>query len=88
MAHSDLPTEPVGHLTMHLALTLNMIQSGTPLSLLKQQLITVRELAKDVLNDEDQPGSTYIQISQPIPESVAEILAEDVVIPDDVEGLE
>ena len=88
MSRNDFPTEPVDHLTMHLALTLRMIQTGTSLSMLKQQLITVRDLAKEVLDDEGQPGSTLIQIIQPIPESVAEILAEDVVIPDDPEDLE
>lgn len=73
---------------MHLALTLHMIQNGTSLSLLQQQLITVRRLAKEVLDDEDTPGSEHIQISQPIPESVAEALAEDVIVPDDINGWE
>ncbi|HVT63689.1 MAG TPA: hypothetical protein VHD81_00860 [Mycobacteriales bacterium] len=84
---SELPTDPVESLAMHLALTMNMIQSGTPLSLLQQQLVTVRAKAKLVIDDEDTPGSTRIQITHPIPESVAEALSDDVVIPDDIASL-
>lgn len=85
---NDLPTDPVGHLAMHLALTMHMIQAGTPFGLLQHQLMTVRRLAKLVVDDEETPAETHVQISQPIPESVAEALSEDVVIPDDLEDLE
>lgn len=85
---ADLPTNPVESLAMHLALTMNMIQNGTPLSLLQQQLVTVRAKAKVVIDDEHTPSDTRIQITHPIPESVAEVLSEDVVIPDDIEDLE
>ncbi|HVV76781.1 MAG TPA: hypothetical protein VHC43_12155 [Mycobacteriales bacterium] len=84
---SDLPAEPVESLAMHLALTMNMIQNGTPLALLQQQLVTVRSKAKLVIDDEETPGGTRIQITHPIPESVAEALSEDVVIPGDIENL-
>ena len=79
------PATPIGKLTMHLALTTQMIQLGTPASLLKQQLITVRELAKEVLDDDELRG--IIHIPQLIPESVAEALAEDTPAPDDLSGL-
>lgn len=81
------PTEPVDKLAMHLAFTMQMIQNGVPLSVLQQQLLTVRSLAKVVIDDEDMPGNTRIQITHPIPENIAELLSEDVVIPDNIEDL-
>lgn len=87
MPQNDLPTDPVGSLAMHLALTVNMIQSGTPLSLLQQQLVTVRRKTAEVAELDHYGPDDYVQIEQPIPAGVAEALAEDIDIPDDLEGL-
>lgn len=82
-------TDPrVERLALALALTLHMMQLGTPLSLLQQQLIMLRGALQDILDAEDLSHATYIHTPQPIPESVAEALAEDFVIPDDPSGCE
>lgn len=70
------------------ALTTHMLQLGCSLSLLQQQLTIVRSAAQDVLDIDDMPYSTHLHVQTPIPESVADQLAEDVVVPDDVRDAE
>lgn len=85
MADADPRLE---RLAMALGLTLHMIQLGTPLALLQQQLVTLRGAAGDVINADDLPHDLHVRIQQPIPESVAEELARDFVVPDDVADAE
>lgn len=82
-------TDPrVTRLAMAVALTQHMIQLGTPLSLLQQQLVTLRGAAADVINADDLPHDERVRVVQPIPESVAEELASDFVVPDDARDAE
>lgn len=74
-------------LALHLGLTTMLIQNGAPLSMVQQQVLGLRGVINTLLADQ-RPGETPIRITQLFPESVAEQLAKDVVIPDDLEDLE
>lgn len=84
-----MATDPrIERAAQSMALAVHMMQLGTPLSLLQQQLIIVRGATQDVLDADDLPHATHVHVPTPISESIAEALAEDVVVPDDVRDAE
>ena len=85
MALEDKRLERLG---LHLGITQVMVQGGTAVTLLKQQLVTLRDVAKDVIDADDLPSDGLVKIMHLLPEGIAEDLASDVVIPNDASGLE
>lgn len=82
-------TDPrIERLAQASAITTHMLQLGCSLSLLQQQLTILRSATQEVLDADDLPHGTHLHVQTPIPESIAEALAEDVVVPDDASGAE
>lgn len=82
-------TDPrIERLAQAAALTTHMLQLGCSKGLLDQQLTILRSATHEVLEAEDIPFDTHLLVQTPIPESVAELLAEDVVVPDDARDAE
>jgi hypothetical protein len=82
-------TDPrIERLALAVALTQHMIQCGCSVGLLQQQAVNLRGAVQDVINAEDLSHDTHVQITQPIPESLAEELASDFVVPDDASEAE
>lgn len=77
---------PEQRLGLHLGLTILLLQQGTTVTILQQQLIGLRSVISDVMALE--PSNQPIRLDTIIPESVAEELASDVVIPNSLEDLE
>lgn len=74
--------ERIDRLGMHLGITSIMLQQGTALTLLKQQLITLRDVAKDVLDIEDLPSDLLVRVVQLFPDAIAEELSAGIATPD------
>jgi len=74
----------IKRLALALGLTTHMLQIGCPLGLIQQQLVNLRGAIADVMDAEDLDHNQIVQIMELIPESVAEQLCDDVVIPDDI----
>lgn len=82
-----MTTEKVQRLALHIGLTGLLLQKGTPLGGLKQQMVTLSKVAKDVLLDDELDDDTLIQVDTLLPDDVAAVLAEGIDIPDDPRGL-
>jgi len=82
-----MASEKVQRLALHLGLTSLLIQKGTSLGALKQQMVTLRKVAQDVILDEDQDDDTFVQLDSLLPTDVADVLAEGCQAPDDLRGL-
>ena len=82
-----MPTNAVERLGMNLALATHLIQSGTPMGLVKQQMVPLIAAAKGVLNDEDIDDTEMVRVLTLLPAEVADTLAEGVVMPDDLRDL-
>lgn len=85
MSHQMNLTERVG---LHLGLSSLLLQNGAPFSMIQQQLIGLRGVINEVLADETTPQGHIVQLTQLLPESLAEDLAGDFVTPNDLSGLE
>lgn len=83
-----MPRTKTERLGLHLGISAIMLQQGTPTTILKQQVVALRDVAKDFLDDEDLPSFT--QLVELLPDGVAEGLAEaeEFTVPDDLEGLD
>lgn len=80
----------IERLALHVGLTSLLIQQGTPLGIVKQQMVPLMAAAKDVLNDEETPDGEIVRVATLVPDAVASDLAElsGDACPDDLSGLE
>lgn len=79
----------IERLGMHLGLTSLLLQQGTPLGIVKQQMVPLIKAAKDVLNDEEMDDAEVVSVTTLVPDVVARDLAEleGGSCPDDLSGL-
>lgn len=77
----------ITRLGLHLGVTSLLLQKGTQGTILKQQLVTLRDVAKDVIDADDIPSTEFLQMVQFLPDGVVEGLCETEEIPDDLSTL-
>lgn len=96
MTFHDSDGNPIRHtaenkvtrLAMHLTLAAHLIQRGLSVRELKLLCTNMLSMVKDVANDDSIDDDWHVQVAQPLPEQMADMLAQDVEVPDDISGLE
>lgn len=78
----------IKRLGLHLGVTSLLLQKGTQGTILKQQLVTLRDVAKDVIDADDIPSADFIQVVQLLPDGVVDGLCENEIAPDDLSSFD
>lgn len=84
---TDHGVEQSRRLAMHLGLMAVLIQRGSPLSLIQTQCLHMRTMLAEIINLDESPDA-WVQVTQLIDDSLAELLAEGNDVPDDLSSLD
>lgn len=76
-------------LAMHIGLMVALLQRGAPLTLVQSQCISLRKMLKQIIDLEEEDGDAWMQVTQLLPDEVAELLLEGRdAVPDDLSCLD
>ena len=78
----------IERLAMHVGLMAVLIQRPTPLPLVQAQCVSLRQMLREVIDLDQEPGDAQVCVSRLLPAEVAEALAECIECPDDLSGLD
>ena len=84
---TDHGIEQSRRLAMHLGLMAVLLQRGAPLTLIQTQCLHLRTMLAEIIALDEAPDA-YVQVTQLIDDTLAELLAEGNQVPDDLSSLD
>lgn len=87
MALTETGARQTERLALHVGLMVTLLQRGAPLSLIKVQCLHLRGMLSEYI-DLDEDNAAFVQVSQLLPDDVADALTENPDIPDDISSLD